>query len=362
MDIQAIFMEYLWLFKLLFTVLVVVGALFLEKYIHSVLLNKSSKTKMIIDDCVIQALDGPLRILIFLYGVLAVFGLLEERFFTYDIITKYYDIIKTLAYNILFLWFAIRFIDRFEQALFKLPKSRVKIGKTSIRAIAQVSTIALVILVVLNIMQPVFGVPISALLAFGGIGGIAVALACQDLLSNIFGGMFIYFDRPFDIGDWISSPEKNIEGYVEQIGMRLTKIRTFDKRVRYIPNSVFSKIILDNPSRMSHRRIKMIIGIRYDDAAVLGKVVKDIDAMLRKSKNLDTTMATYARFSDFSASSIDIEVYCFTTETTRFGFLTVKQELAEKIIKIVDKHGAEMAFPTRTIHIASGENEAATTA
>ena len=133
--------------------------------------------------------------------------------------------------------------------------------------------------------------------------------------------------------------------------MRLTCIRTFEKRLRYVPNSVFGKIIVDNPSRMSHRRINMTVGVRYDDAPVLFALIKDIDAMMKKQKSLDQEMGAYARFNAFSESSIDILVYCFTYETTRLGFLTAKQDLAEKIMKIIDKHGAEMAFPTRTLHI-----------
>ena len=184
-----------------------------------------------------------------------------------------------------------------------------------------------------------------------GIGGIAVALACQDLLANIFGGFYIYLDRPFAIGDWVSSPEKNIEGVVEQIGLRLTQIRTFEKRVRFIPNSVFSKIIVENASKMTHRRIRMTIGIRYDDAPVLNKIIQDVDIMLQQHDRLDQTMTIYARFLDFAASSLDFEVYAFTSCTRRADFLAVKQDVATKIINIISGYNAECAFPTRTVHM-----------
>jgi MscS family membrane protein len=125
----------------------------------------------------------------------------------------------------------------------------------------RVSVIITAILVALQSL----GFNISAVLAFGGIGGIAVGFAAKDLLANFFGGLMIYLDRPFSVGDWIRSPDRSIEGTVEKIGWRLTSIRTFDKRPLYIPNSMFANISVENPSRMTHRRIYETIGVRYED-------------------------------------------------------------------------------------------------
>ena len=108
------------------------------------------------------------------------------------------------------------------------------------------------------------------MLTFGGVGGLIVGLAAKDLLSNFFGGMMIYFDRPFKVGDWIRSPDRQIEGTVERIGWRMTIIRTFDKRPLYVPNSVFSSIVVENPSRMLNRRINETFGLRYQDADKFG--------------------------------------------------------------------------------------------
>ena len=334
--------------------------LFIEKKTYAYLLEKSKVTSVFWDDCLVKALYNPLKMLITSFGFIYAVHFIMKEFVVLEAYEGFFDIIKIVIVNVFILWFLIRFIAEVEAALFKLPKKKRRFDKTTVRAISQISSILITILIILNVIKPVFGVPISALLAFGGIGGIAVALACQDLLSNIFGGMFIYLDRPFDIGDWISSPERDIEGVVEQIGMRLTKIRTFDKTLRYIPNSVFSKIILDNPSRMSHRRIKMAIGVRYDDAAKIEKIIADVDAMLHKNKFLDSSMLTYARFLQFSASSIDFEVYAFTQETKRADYLTAKQDVSVKIIAIVEKHGAEMAFPTRTVHVVADDKEVVT--
>ena len=197
-------------------------------------------SRYIWDDAVVYALHRPLGIIGGLGCLFTLYYVLKVHpFIVLD--SKIFSTIKLLLLNIFFLWFILRFISAYEGALFKLPKSRRKFDKTTIRAVSQASSVAITLLVILNIINPIFGVPISALLAFGGIGGIAVALACQDLLANIFGGFYIYLDRPFAIGDWVSSPEKNIEGVVEQIGLRLTQIRTFEKRVRFIPQFGFFK-------------------------------------------------------------------------------------------------------------------------
>ena len=95
--------------------------------------------------------------------------------------------------------------------------------------------------------------------------------------------MVIYLDRPFKVGEWVRSPDKEIEGTVEEIGWRMTRIRTFDQRPLYVPNATFVSISVENPSRMRNRRIKETIGIRYDDADKMREIITDVVAMLRAS-------------------------------------------------------------------------------
>ena len=110
--------------------------------------------------------------------------------------------------------------------------------------VVRILKILVVVITALIIMQEI-GLSISGLLAFGGVGGLIVGLAAKDLLSNFFGGMMIFFDRPFRVGEFIKSPDRNIEGIVEKIGWRLTVVRTFSKNVLYIPNTAFSSIIVE---------------------------------------------------------------------------------------------------------------------
>ena len=139
-----------------------------------------------------------------------------------------------------------------------------------------------------------------------------MGFAAKDLLANFFGGLMIYLDRPFSVGDWIRSPDKEIEGTVEDIGWRLTRIRTFSKRPLYIPNSIFASISVENPSRMSNRRIYETIGIRYDDLEKMKKIVSGVKNMLEAHDQIDNSQTLMVNFNTFSESSVDFFVYTFT--------------------------------------------------
>jgi MscS family membrane protein len=196
------------------------------------------------------------------------------------------------------------------------------------------------------------GYSISGALAFGGVGGIAVGFAAKDLLANFFGGFIIHLDRPFKVGDWVRSPDRNIEGTVEHIGWRLTTIRTFDKRPLYVPNATFTTIAVENPSRMFNRRIYENIGIRYADVSLMETIVADIRAMLENHEEIETKQTLIVNFQAFNASSLDIMVYTFTKTVNWVKFHEVKQNVLLRISQVIESHGAEVAFPTRTLHLA----------
>jgi small-conductance mechanosensitive channel len=192
---------------------------------------------------------------------------------------------------------------------------------------------------------------ITGLLALGGVGGIAVGFAAKDLLANFFGGLTIYLDRPFSVGEWIRSPDKSIEGTVEYISWRHTRVRAFNKNPIYVPNAVFTSIVVENPSRMSHRRIRETLGLRYDDFAVVAPIVADIKEMLRAHEGIDATQTLIVNFNQFGASSLDILIYTFTRTIVWVEYHAVKQDVLLKIGEIVARHGAEIAFPTHTVHV-----------
>jgi len=216
--------------------------------------------------------------------------------------------------------------------------------------VIQLSRICLWVIAGLGVLQSI-GVSISGLLAFGGIGGIAVGFAAKDLLANFIGGLSIYLDRPFTTGDWIRSPDRNIEGTVEDIGWRLTRIRTFDQRPLYVPNAVFGQISVENPSRMFNRRIYETVGIRYQDSQSMAPIVEQVRAMLQSHQEIDLSRTLIVNFVSFGPSSLDFFVYTFTKTTDWVRFHEIKQDVMLKILDIVISNGADVAFPTQTLHV-----------
>ncbi len=209
----------------------------------------------------------------------------------------------------------------------------------------------LVITITALIIMQELGLSISGLLAFGGVGGLIVGLAAKDLLSNFFGGMMIFFDRPFRVGEFIKSPDRNIEGVVEKIGWRLTIVRTFSKNVLYIPNTAFSSIIVENATRMSNRRINETIGIRYDDLNKMKDIIQDVNNILENNRDIDQTQKAKVYFKSFSASSCDFFIYAFTITKDWEEFLRIKQDVLLKVAEIIEKHNSEIAYPTSTVFI-----------
>lgn len=234
----------------------------------------------------------------------------------------------------------------------QFEKSQIKKGRdvTSARILSRIIKITLIVVIILLYGEH-FGMSLSGLLTFGGIGGIAVGMAGKDILSNFFSGIMLYFDRPFSIGDWVRSPDRNIEGTVAEIGWRMTKITTFDHRPLYVPNSVFSSISVENPGRMSNRRINTVVGLRYEDASKVGAIVNAIRQMLQTHADIDQQQTLLVYFNGFGDSSLNIMVYCFTRTTVWEEWLAVQQQVYLNIIDIVQSHGADFAFPSQTLYL-----------
>lgn len=248
-------------------------------------------------------------------------------------------------------WVLLRFIDKVGKNI--LAQQQVPgedIDHTTVDALMKLARLLTVMVTVLMGAQTL-GFQIGGLLALGGVGGLAVGLAAKDLLANFFGGLTIYLDRPFGVGEWIRSPDKSIEGTVEHISWRHTRIRAFNKNPIYVPNAVFTSIVVENPSRMSHRRLTETIGLRYDDFKVVKPVVQEIQQMLQNHPGIDTTQILIVNFNQFGASSLDIMVYTFTKTVDWVTFHAVKQDVLLQIGEIIARQGAQIAFPTQTVHL-----------
>lgn len=202
------------------------------------------------------------------------------------------------------------------------------------------------------------GYSISGLLASLGIGGLAVALAARDTLSNIFGSLMIILDRPFNVGDWIKSGD--LEGTVEEVGFRSTRIRTFAKTVITVPNNVIANQSIDNFSRMPKRRVMLTVGVTYETTP--GQMREAVSRIRKLLENHDAVDAEFmlVNFTDFGASSLDILVYFFTTTTVWADYLAARQDINLRIMDTLEDLGLEIAFPSRSIYMRTGHQEALT--
>ena len=313
--------------------------------------RRADQTVNVWDDALVAAIRKPLNLGIWIMGIsFAIDSMgLEAQAEIFTLTNQARDV----AVVWLLIWFAIGFTENVERG-FVEGKHGDKVDATTAAAVAKLLRAAIIISGALMALQT-FGFSISGVLALGGVGGIAIGFAARSLLANFFGALMIFLDRPFSVGDWIRSPDRSIEGTVEFIGWRVTQIRTFDQRPLYVPNSVFTEVSVENPSRMKNRRIFETFGIRYDDLPQMRSIVADVHAMLAAHEDIAQDRTLMVNFVTFGASSLDFFVYTFTRTTDWATFHQVKQDVLLRIADIVAAHGAEFAFPTQTLHVQTPE-------
>lgn len=324
---------------------------YIASHIIGALERKFSQTRNLWDDALLHAARRPVVAFVWLQGVYWA-AEVAHRYSDAEIFKANQSLLQ-IGFIFVLVWAVLRLIKEGEGILTSPLKMKKPMDYTTVNAVSKLSRAVVIITAVLIAMQSM-GYSISGVLAFGGVGGIAVGFAAKDLLANFFGGFIIHLDRPFKVGDWVRSPDRNIEGTVEHIGWRLTTIRTFDKRPLYVPNAAFTTIAVENPSRMTNRRIYETIGIRYADVGQMATIVADIKAMLQEHEDIDSDETLIVNFLAFNASSLDIMVYTFTKTTQWVRFHEVKQDVLLKISDIIEGYGAEVAFPTRTLHLPDG--------
>ncbi len=350
--------EWAWLGQIFFLLAIALVVAFVAGRIFNFVERQTSKTASVWDDALPEAGRKPFFWALGLLVAASAVQFAQQGLMVGLIAREVFATARSLIIVLAFGWFLLRLCSGVENRVLEQLKAepdqvQTRMDPTTLHALVRLLRLAIFATAVL-IVLPMLGVEVTAVLAFGGIGGIAMGFAAQDLLANFFGGLMIYLDKPFAIGDWIRSPDREIEGTVEKIGWRLTVVRTFDKRPLYVPNSLFNKLSLENPSRMSHRRIYETIGLRYQDAARVDAIISDVKAMLRTHEEIDSSQTMIVNFNYFAPSSLDFFVYTFTRTTNWVRFHEIKQDVLLRIVGIIHSHGADIAFPTTTLDGLSG--------
>lgn len=211
-----------------------------------------------------------------------------------------------------------------------------------------------IIAISLSVIAQQFGFDVNGFVAGLGLGGLAFALAAKDAIGNLFGGIIIITEKPFSIGDWIMTP--SVEGTVEDISFRSTKIRTFAQALVTVPNATLANESITNWSRMGKRRINFELGVTYETPkATLKKVIKRLEKMLKEHPEIHQE-TIFVKFDEYKQNSLAIFFYFFTKTTVWEEYLNVKQDVNFKIMDILEEEGVSVAFPTRTLHVV-GNNE-----
>ncbi|WP_057938271.1 mechanosensitive ion channel family protein [Algoriphagus resistens] len=183
------------------------------------------------------------------------------------------------------------------------------------------------------------------------IGGVAIALAAQDTIKNFFGSVMIFIDKPFQVGDWITSGE--IDGTVEEVGFRSTRIRTFRNSLMYVPNGKIADAILDNHGLRQYRRFYTTLTITYDTPPeLIDEFVKGLREIVLAHPSTRKE-AFHVYFNNLSSFSQDIMFYIFFEVPTWGEELRCRHEVLVQIVKLANSIGVRFAFPTQTLHMES---------
>jgi MscS family membrane protein len=288
----------------------------------------------------------PLEAFFKIFFIITGFHLLFGDFHRYSpFYTK--DVIQLTSLLIAGWWFYLLVLTTEEHVV---REQSSKFDVTAVQTFTKLARLGIILILVLAIL-PLIGVETSGILTLGAASSLVLGLASKDLLANFFGGLMIFVDKPFGVGDWIKCAEKGIEGSVVSIGWRLTCIRTFERRPLYVPNSFFAQTAIENPSRMENRRIKHFINLPYKDFEKIPQILEEIRAMLRKSDDVDQTKPVYVHITQLAGSTVECMVYCFTKYTDWENFLNAQQHVMLGILRIINEFETHYGVPVSQVII-----------
>ena len=344
--------------RLIIAFVILLFALILKRVIAhlftKIIFKAAQKTSTKMDDILLRQLNKPAEFLVVIIGLYICVEILQlpEQPTDLDHLARN-GLQILLTFNLS--WFCYNMVALVEHWLTYWAESTESDLDDHLVPFVRKSLRAFIIFLAVLFLVQNLGYSVSALLASLGLGGLAVALAAKDSLSNIFGSLMILLDRPFSIGDWVKAGD--MEGVIEDIGFRSTRIRTFSKTLITVPNSVLMNMSIDNFSQMPKRRIKLTIGVTYETTPTqMRQAVAAIKKMLREHPAIHQEFFL-VNFTDFGASSLDIMVYCFTTSTVWGEYLDAREDVCLKIMETVEGLGLGIAFPSQTIYMHDMDGE-----
>ena len=323
----------------------------IARFILNRLSSIVSKTTNQIDDAVIEVLDGPLKFLPVVLGFFIASSYLDVS----DNNQDFLDLLNRSLITIFIFWLLHQLIIPFS---FVIKNFESKISKPLVDWTLKGLKILVIVLGAVAILE-LWGIRVGPVIAGLGLFGVAVALGAQDLFKNLISGIMILMEKRFTVGDVILVSGE-VEGVVEQIGFRSTLVRRFDSTPVMVPNYKFAEQSVTNYTRRHHRRIRWLIGLEYRTSIDQLKNIRDeINNLIEKDDNFakNQNASFYVRIDSFSDSSIDMLVQTFTVTNEWAEFLKIKENLAVKIIEIVENNEAGFAFPSQSLYVEKLSDE-----
>lgn len=314
-------------------------------YVLGALQRGAAKTQTQLDEALLESIHKPLR---FVPVVLGVFFATSVLKVDEAIVNFFYNINRSLVVFTLF-W---TFHQLTGPLSLILQKANNFLTEAMIDWIVKIARMLFIVVGVATILE-LWGIAVGPIIAGLGLFGVAVALGAQDLFKNLIAGFFVIGEQRFQPGDWIKV-EGIVEGTVLQIGFRTTTVRRFDRAPVYVPNARLADNAVTNFSRMTHRRIRWMLGLEYRTTLEQLRQIRDaIEDYILSSEEFakPDEVATFVRIDSFNDSSIDILLYCFTHTTVWGDWLEIKERLAYRIKEIVEGAGAGFAFPSRSLYL-----------
>jgi MscS family membrane protein len=207
-------------------------------------------------------------------------------------------------------------------------------------------------IVIYELMQ-LLGVSAPVLITAGGFGAAAVGFGAQGVVSNSLSGLSLYINRPFIVDDFIEIPSEQLMGTVEEIGWFYTQLRSRDRQPVFVPNTIFTSTPVINNTAIDNRRIWIEFSLSYDDRLRIPAVVADLEAVLAGHLQVAQNKTRAVHFTGYGESSLDLRLLCHATSQAVEDAWNLQQDLLLTIGEVVQRHGASMPFPTRTIKSAA---------
>lgn len=333
-------------FEIALGLIVIVLFLLFRKWLSKNIANiftKLFKNNAVVGAGIRTSIQGPLKAFFLFFGIYLGLLIMGPPDTIVDAINKIFRICNI----VLITWALANFTPFVTSMIMKMEETNKRANAVAIKFIANLLKILIISLSVVVIISEL-GYDITGLITGLGLGGLTFSLAAQSTASNLFAGFSIVADKPFDVGDYIITP--SVEGTVEDITMRSTRVRTLADTVIVMPNSKLVDEAITNCSKINRRFVDETIGLTYDtDSAKLRNCIEDIKSMLEAHPEVLNERIVVV-FSGFGDSSQDIRIIYSVNTTALDPSLRVREDINFRIKEIVEKNGASFAFPSVTVY------------